>query len=794
LSLTLVGSSLGNYSQLIAAAGNQVITYCWAKPTAPNLLSPADLTYTSQADISFSWDSSTSSCSLASLGYNFQIYSDSALSNLVLESAYTPALTYLYSTIPEGHYWWRVVVRDQFANHSESLVYSVVVDRTAPAIPSLSITGSFTKSVEEKINPSSWTVAGHVSTLASDTISDPSTTITSLTGTMFKVGDDSDPGNYVWDNRLMRSFSSGAKSLSLHYNFFSRDYSPFDQPGFFIRLNGQEVFRLNTLESDGSTALTTGWQEFYYDLSSQENSQTNLIVYAGNTTDQNTQSWVYVDSITTYFVSAPLHAVYTLTGSDNSFGSGLSHYTYRVDSGPWQFVSLGTGFTLNDTGSHILQYHSTDNAGNTSPVATVRIIIDNQAPSDITDLSVVSTDSAQIALAWTAPGNDGTSGRAASYDLRYSQSPITDGNFANANRVILPSPQTWGSSESFILTSLTPSTTYYFALKSADEAPNWSGISNVVFAATTSGNIINPGDIVINEIIWIGGANPEQLIELRNTTERDLTDLSGLTLRLNSSILVDFAGSTLPAHAYFLISTLNSASTNLLPSGIIDRANVIMDLSRISLDLNLDYFGTTIDTAWNPASPVTEGVVDATPGAQKYYSMERLSSPGAGDDPLNWYTCIDLASSVDFFQTISGVDIRATPRAANRSENEPFARLSFPTTMPTIIVPTGTPTPTPVQLSVSLSPLNPQNSITLSITNVTVSFNYEIKYTNSVGDQGFAGEILLGDLHDNQVTRQLFLGTCSSGGTCTPDSGIGSTAAVILSGDNISFSQTFALR
>lgn len=90
-----------------------------------------------------------------------------------------------------------------------------------------------------------------------------------------------------------------------------------------------------------------------------------------------------------------------------------------------------------------------------------------------------------ITLTWTAPGDDGNSGQASQYDLRYSTSPITALNFGTATAATgEPSPQPAGSAETFTVTGLTPGTTYYFAIKTADEAGNWSPMSNVVSSAT----------------------------------------------------------------------------------------------------------------------------------------------------------------------------------------------------------------------------------------------------------------------------------------------------------------------
>jgi len=90
-----------------------------------------------------------------------------------------------------------------------------------------------------------------------------------------------------------------------------------------------------------------------------------------------------------------------------------------------------------------------------------------------------------VTLKWTAPGDDGAVGLATAYDLRYSTAPIDSANFAAATRwTATPAPSAAGSAESVTITGLAPATTYYFAVKTADEVPNWSPLSNVVSVAT----------------------------------------------------------------------------------------------------------------------------------------------------------------------------------------------------------------------------------------------------------------------------------------------------------------------
>jgi len=116
-------------------------------------------------------------------------------------------------------------------------------------------------------------------------------------------------------------------------------------------------------------------------------------------------------------------------------------------------------------------------------------------PANIADLEGMAVDENSVTLTWTAPGDDGTTGTAAEYDLRYATEPIALANWSNLERLEgLGGPQPAGSVESYDISGLAPGTAYYFAVRTADEVPNWSGLSNIANAATPDLNI-PPGDI-----------------------------------------------------------------------------------------------------------------------------------------------------------------------------------------------------------------------------------------------------------------------------------------------------------
>jgi len=113
---------------------------------------------------------------------------------------------------------------------------------------------------------------------------------------------------------------------------------------------------------------------------------------------------------------------------------------------------------------------------------------DTTSPAAITDL--VATPGAgydRIDLFWTAPGDDGWLGLATKYIIKYATYNITAANFDSITNVKERNVTvSGGNPDSEIITGLAIDTLYYFAIKTEDEVPNVSGISNVPSAKTSS--------------------------------------------------------------------------------------------------------------------------------------------------------------------------------------------------------------------------------------------------------------------------------------------------------------------
>jgi len=100
---------------------------------------------------------------------------------------------------------------------------------------------------------------------------------------------------------------------------------------------------------------------------------------------------------------------------------------------------------------------------------------------DVTGPSVVTNLTPDLDLGritWKAPGDDGSTGTACAYDLRYSSAPITAANFNNATPIPTAPPHVANSDESAEIPELYGCSWYSFALKTRDGNGHWSALSN----------------------------------------------------------------------------------------------------------------------------------------------------------------------------------------------------------------------------------------------------------------------------------------------------------------------------
>ena len=141
--------------------------------------------------------------------------------------------------------------------------------------------------------------------------------------------------------------------------------------------------------------------------------------------------------------------------------------------------------------TYAFRIRSRDEAGNWSEVSDPAVAAtlipeppppppDTIPPARVTDLAATVVDTFRVRLTWTAPGDDGTEGRAARYDLRWGIDTLEVSTWDEATVLALPgAPRSAGLAESLLVEGLPLDTTLAFALAAEDSAGNRSPLSNV---------------------------------------------------------------------------------------------------------------------------------------------------------------------------------------------------------------------------------------------------------------------------------------------------------------------------
>jgi len=122
---------------------------------------------------------------------------------------------------------------------------------------------------------------------------------------------------------------------------------------------------------------------------------------------------------------------------------------------------------------------------NTYLIVSPPISSDTTPPAQVNNLTAGNPTTNSITLTWTAPGDDGNTGTATSYNIRYATYNITESNWLSATLCSgVPAPKPAGQTETFVVNNLNSNTQYYFGLKAMDDANNWSPLSNIASATT----------------------------------------------------------------------------------------------------------------------------------------------------------------------------------------------------------------------------------------------------------------------------------------------------------------------
>lgn len=192
--------------------------------------------------------------------------------------------------------------------------------------------------------------------------------------------------------------------------------------------------------------------------------------------------------------------------------------------------------------------------------------------------------------------------------------------------------------------------------------------------ATSTGNVfaasenfgVSAGDVVINEVMWmgtigVGGGATDEWLELRNMTN-EVIDLTGWEI-VNAGSGVGtpvVLSGTIPASGFWLLSRSVISSSAISDTITADHVASGLSLSNGGEQLTLrDASDVVIDQT--PADDWPAG--SNTGGDRK--SMSRNDPPGDGTLDSNWHTCIDAGCNDTTYWDATEGNNYGTPKGAN---------------------------------------------------------------------------------------------------------------------------------
>ncbi|MBP9727858.1 MAG: lamin tail domain-containing protein, partial [Candidatus Moranbacteria bacterium] len=199
-----------------------------------------------------------------------------------------------------------------------------------------------------------------------------------------------------------------------------------------------------------------------------------------------------------------------------------------------------------------------------------------------------------------------------------------------------------------------------------DATSGFSDAESVGPHTIATGEWLTPGDVVINEVMWMGStvSDSDEWIELKNMTGNTIS-LAGWQLEKSGTsggTLTISSGKSIPANGYFLIANYGKSSGS-------SALDVEADWVTTSVAFNNTGNGNIVLKA--PSAVVIDSAL-GTPnwGAGNHgtleQSMERNDIPGDGLLASSWHACVSGAANGAPYWDAVGNNF-GTPKAANLS-------------------------------------------------------------------------------------------------------------------------------
>ncbi|MCL5411650.1 MAG: lamin tail domain-containing protein [Patescibacteria group bacterium] len=301
-------------------------------------------------------------------------------------------------------------------------------------------------------------------------------------------------------------------------------------------------------------------------------------------------------------------------------------------------------------GSYYWRVRAKDQFGHTSPFSDPWLLVVDRTAPVISNISVISISTNSASINWKT-NEPSTSQVGYGVTSAYGLSTVRDTTLTVSHTVSV--------------FGLNPSTAYHFQMRSKDQAENGAVSGDNTF--TTLSTLTDYGDVVINEIMWMGSKTSpyDEWIELRNMTSSDIS-LNEWQLEKSSGERIFNLSGTISANGYFLIS-------RYAPDNEKSAINDEIFADQILNHLNLKDSGEQITLRNNGSSLVDQtpyGHWTAGENGSKKKSMERNNVPGEGTLEDNWHTCLDEACNDETYWDFEESNY-GTPRSANHSKNDP---------------------------------------------------------------------------------------------------------------------------
>jgi Tol biopolymer transport system component len=265
--------------------------------------------------------------------------------------------------------------------------------------------------------------------------------------------------------------------------------------------------------------------------STDENQVGNVDLYVGRVSYNHAPQFVNAPRDTVLAGACDATLVQSWSASDPD-GEAITFSAVYLPAGA--IVSAQGQLTWPDPGpagsEHFVVVRALDGSGGIAQkVIRIAVEPDSMRPAAVADLTPTMGRTTAI-VEWTAPGDDSLTGTACRTRIAYSAQQITEGSFLSCDTIATSEPGSAGSAQCAEVSGLTCNRRYYFALKTQDDAGQWSALSNVVTALTSCSGyqeVLCGGDLMAQGEGESGWSLENSILDLA-VDDASLTDIYAL--------------------------------------------------------------------------------------------------------------------------------------------------------------------------------------------------------------------------------------------------------------------------